>query len=101
ARSQSSQGDRIGTVIDISKRDRVRAAKVEKDAECADTHPARNAGIAGAINVSRPDNDIRDAELLAILGDHFVLFDLGETISVALQLRSRLHRARLIEQAGS
>ena len=75
------------------------AAEMQKDAEGADSDAAGDRLVAGAIDVARPDDDVRDAELLAVLGDELVLLHLREAIRVAAQLGMRLDRARLVAAA--
>src|SRR5207249_6925042 len=54
--------------------------------------------IAGTIHMPGPDDDVRDPESLAILGDDFVLFDFCEAIGVPPGPGSLFNRARLIQQ---
>src|SRR5271157_5171356 len=71
---------------------------MQKDTKRTDPHPARDALMAGAIDIAGPDDDVRDPKLLTILRDNFVLFDFGETIGVPTEVGTSLNRARLIQQ---
>src|SRR5881397_2985183 len=71
---------------------------MQKDAKGVDPHPIANRAPAGAINITRPDDHVWDAELPAKLSDELLLFDLGKTIGFGSLLRMLIHRAGLIEQ---
>lgn len=79
---QSGQYNGFGTVIDIRERDLIAAAKMQEDAERAQPYPSRDSPIARSIYISGPDDDVRNIELLAILGEEFILLDFCEAIGV-------------------
>src|SRR5262249_6425120 len=94
---QSDECDRLCTVVNVRERDRVRAAKVQKDTKRPDPHPARDADFSGAIDGPRPDDDIWDTESVTILHDDFVLFDFREGIGVVPEFGMSFNWARLIQ----
>src|SRR5712664_4352253 len=53
---QSRQCNRLGTVIDVRERYRVCTAQMQKDTKRTNAHPAGDGLLAGAINVSGPDD---------------------------------------------
>src|SRR5271156_377378 len=71
---------------------------MKESAERPDSHARTDRLITGSIDVSRPDDNIREVELTAILDNQFVLFDFRESISVSAEFRSRFRRRGLIKQ---
>ena len=71
---------------------------MQKDAKCVNTHAAGDGLLAGAINVSGPDDYVRDPEPFAVVHDDFVLFDFCVAIRFAPELGARFNWARLIQQ---
>src|SRR5438034_1343471 len=90
--------DRLRAVVDVRERDGVAATHVQEDSERPDPHSARDTRLAGTVHRPRPDDDVRDPEFLAILGDGLLLFDLGEAVGLAPQLGTVLHRTPFVQQ---
>jgi hypothetical protein len=95
---QSGECNRIGTVVNISERDSVGTAEMQKYTECIDAYPAGDSLVSGAIDVSGPDNNIRNSELLTVLSHDFVLFGFCEAVGAALKLGMCFYLALFIQQ---
>src|SRR5882724_9915753 len=98
ASPESREGDRLRTVVDVRERDGVAATHVQEDSERPDPHAARDVGLAGTVHRPRPDDDMRDPEFPAILGDDLLLLDLGEAVGLAPQLGTALDRTPFVQQ---
>src|SRR5207245_3369074 len=96
---QYSEYDRLHAIIHRRKRYGVGAAQMQKDSKRADPNATRNALVARAIHIPGPDDDVGEADVLAVLGDYFVLLSFCEGISVAPKLGTLFERARFIEEA--
>src|SRR5437762_14105016 len=71
---------------------------MKKESTHIDSRPRTGSQITRTIHVPRPDDDVGDPEVLAILGYEFVLFDLCKAISLAPERRLRFNRRRFIQQ---
>src|SRR5579859_3753316 len=64
---QSSQSNRVRTVIDVGERNRIRATDVQKDSEGVDTDSVREVRFSGTIHCSRPNDNVWNPKRRAIL----------------------------------
>ena len=97
---EPSQHDGIRTVIDVCEWNGIGASEVQKEPERADPHSVCNGFIARTVHIAGSDDDIRNAMLLSVLGDDFVLLHLCEGIGVSTLFRMSFDRTRLIQETA-
>src|SRR6266849_10292927 len=69
---------------------------MEKDAKRVDSHTGSDGSLPRSVDITGPDNDIRNSELLPIFRNNFILLDLREKIGVSTP-RVLFHRAGLVQ----
>src|SRR5437667_5877463 len=84
---QPGQDNGFGTVVHVGKWNCVGAAHMQEYSKRSDTHPVADSLIAGAVDITRSDNDVWDAKLLRVLDDDLILLYLGEGIGIPAQFR--------------
>ena len=70
---------------------------MQKYAERVDADAPGNGLLARAVDIPRPDDDVRDRELLPVIGNYVVLFDLCETVGFAAAMGGSFERTSLIQ----
>src|SRR5262249_23701800 len=97
ALGDASQGNRVGTVVDIGQRDTVRTAKMQQHSKCVDAYPTSDCLFVGTIYGAWSHDNVGDSVLLSVFGDDFILLDLREAIGVATAFGMLLDWCTLIE----
>src|SRR5947209_6934984 len=65
----------------------------------ADSHTAADRALARAVHIAWPHDDVRNGELLTVLPDDLILFDLREAVGVAPEVWALFDRTGFIEQS--
>src|SRR2546425_4521539 len=94
----SGQNDRLSAVINVGQGDRIRTTHMQKEAERRNADPIGYLFMTGTVYIARPNDHVRNGELVPILGHDLILLRLPVHVRLAALLRFGFQRARLVKQ---
>jgi hypothetical protein len=101
ASNYASQGDRLGTIVNVGQGNVIGASEVKKETERVDADSSVYPRFSWAIHNTRTHDNRRQPALLLILHDKLVLLQFSITIRIPSQQRVRLEVARFIKDVSA